>query len=252
MDLSKIFSSETRTVNRSEIQFASYNPRIISDEGKKQIKRSVKKYGMLGGIVINSHTGNTIVSGHQRISALDDIAKYNPDTKENDYQIKAEFIDVDLKTEKQLNVLLNNPNVGGEYDSNKLAELIPDIDWKDAGLTDADLSLIGCDYLLKTEEENNIADEIEKLGQPKEELKEQQKEIKAAEREQKVQHMKDVKQQVKETAQKQAENMDAYVTLSFDTYDAKMMFLQRFGYDVNSKFLKGEDFNDKCEVVLDD
>ena len=37
--------------------------------------------------------------------------------------------------------------------------------------------------------------------------------------------MKEVKQQVKENAQKQAENMDAYVMLSFDTYEAKSRFL---------------------------
>jgi nicotinic acid mononucleotide adenylyltransferase len=244
MDLSKIFSSETRIINRSKIQFALYNPRIISDEGKKQIKRSVKKYGMLGGIVINSHTENTVVSGHQRISVLDEMAKYNPETHDNDYQIKAEFIDVDIKTEKQLNVLLNNPNVGGEYDSQKLRELIPDIDYKDAGLTDADLSLIGCDYLFKTEDENNLSDAIDTLTAPI-------KEEKAAEKEAKTQHMKDVKAKVKEAATEQAEKMDSYIMLTFDTLQAKEEFLQRFGYTPDMKFIKGEDFDERCEAVLD-
>ncbi len=37
------------------------------------------------------------------------------------------------------------------------------------------------------------------------------------ERAAKTAHMKEVKQQVKEAAQKQAQDMDAYVMLSFDT-----------------------------------
>ena len=39
--------------------------------------------------------------------------------------------------------------------------IVPDIDYKDAGLTDADLNMIGIDFLLQTEEERSIADELE-------------------------------------------------------------------------------------------
>gem|GEM_PF-3690454 len=53
--------SETVTLKRSEIHPSSYNPRMIDDEGKKQLKRSIKRYGCVGGIVVNKRTGNTIV-----------------------------------------------------------------------------------------------------------------------------------------------------------------------------------------------
>ena len=53
----------------------------------------------------------------------------------------------------------------------------------------------------------------------------------------------------KENAQKQAENMDAYVILSFDTYEAKAAFCERFGYDPDMKFIKGEVFDEQIERI---
>ena len=43
--------------------------------------------------------------------------------------------------------------------------------------------------------------------------------------------------------------MDAYVMLSFDTYEAKAAFCERFGYDPAMKFIKGEVFSDQVERV---
>ena len=59
--------------------------------------------------------------------------------------------------------------------------------------------------------------------------------------------MKEVKHHVKENAQKQAENMDAYVMLSFDTYEAKAAFCERFGYEPDMKLIKGEVFDEQVE-----
>lgn len=239
MEIEKLFNSKTVELNRSEIHLSDYNPRKISEEGKKQLKRSIKRYGVVGGIVVNSTTGNTVVGGHQKVAILDELAKGE------DYKLKVELIAVDAKTEKQLNIVLNNPNIGGEWNYDKLRVLIPDIDYKDAGLTDEDLSLVGLDSLFKTEEENNLADSIDKMMQLVEDEHNAEKEAKVA-------HMKDVKAQVKENAQKKAEDMDAYIMLSFDNYDAKAAFMQRLGYDVNAKFIKGEDLNEKVEIIMED
>jgi ParB-like chromosome segregation protein Spo0J len=249
MELNKFFNSVTREVWRSEIRFSDYNPRTINKDGRNQLKHSIKKYGIVGGIVINSRTNNTIVGGHQKVDILDELNKYNPSTKENDYRLKVEVVDIDLKTEKQLNIVLNNPNVGGQWDFNALARIVPDIDWKDAGLTDADLNMIGVDYLLQTEEESSIADALSDMMSPVTEQKEADKAAKQLERAEKVAHMKEVKQQVKENAQKQAEDMDAYVMLSFDSYKAKAAFCERFGYDPDMKFIKGEVFDEQVERI---
>jgi len=236
MELSKYIKSESMELNRSAIHFADYNPRKLSDESRKTLKRGIKKFGLVGGIVVNKRTGLTVVSGHQRLSVMDELQKF-PD---NDYRIRVDVIDVDEKQEKELNILMNNPNAQGTWDFDALARIVPNIDWKDAGLTDADLNMIGVDYLLQTEEENSIADALSDMMAPV---------SKQLERAEKVAHMKEVKQQVKENAQKQAENMDAYVMLSFDTYEAKAAFCERFGYGPDMKFIKGEVFDEQIEGI---
>lgn len=232
-------------LNRSAIHFAGYNPRKLSDESRKTLKRGIKKFGLVGGIVVNKRTGLTVVSGHQRLSVMDELQKF-PD---NDYRVRVDVIDVDEKQEKELNILMNNPNAQGSWDYDALARLVPDIDYKDAGLTDADLNMIGCDFLLQTEEENSLAGALEEMMQPVTERKEAEKAARQLERAEKVAHMKDVKQQVKEQAQETAANMDAYLMLSFDTWEAKAAFCERFGYDPNMKFIKGEVFDEQIERI---
>jgi hypothetical protein len=243
--LKKFFSSTIVEVKRSEIHPADYNPRKIDEQGKRMLKRSMKQFGVVGGIIVNSQTGNTIVGGHQKVAILDEMYKY-PD---NDYSLRVEMISVDRKTEKTLNIALNNGNISGSWDFDALARLVPDIDYKDAGLTDADLNMIGCDFLLQTEEENSLAGALEEMMQPVTEQKEAEKAAKQLERAEKVAHMKDVKQQVKEQAQETAANMDAYLMLSFDTFEAKAAFCERFGYDPSQKFIKGEVFDEQVERV---
>lgn len=245
MKLSKYIKSESVELKRSAIHFASYNPRTLSDEERKTIKRGIKKFGLVGGLVVNKRTGMTVVSGHQRLTVMDELNKF----PEEDYIIRVDLIDVDEKQEKELNILLNNPNAQGKWDYDALAKMVPDIDWKDAGLTDVDLNLIGCDYLLQTEAEKSIASALDDMMSDVNEQKEADKAQRQLERAEKVAHMKEVKQQVKENAQKTAEDMDAYVMLSFDTYEAKTVFMERFGYDAEMKFIKGEIFSDQVERV---
>lgn len=257
MELSKYIRTESVELRRSQIRFADYNPRTLDEEAKKSLKRGIKKFGLVGGVTVNKRTGFTVVSGHQRLTVMDELQKYDPKTMENDYKVRVDVTDVDEKMEKELNILLNNPNAQGRWDYEKLAQLIPDIDYKDAGLTDADLNMIGVDYLLQTEEENNIADALDDLMSPIVEEREEAKAERAAERalqqeierEAKVQHMKDVKQQVKESAMAKAEEMDAYVMLSFSSWSAKAEFCERFGYPAEMKIIKGEVFAEQVERI---
>jgi len=243
------FNSKSVELKRSQIKPASYNPRSISEDGRKALKKSIKLYGIVGGIVVNKSTGYTIVGGHQKVSVLDELNKYDESTHENDYSLRVELIEVDVKTEKQLNITLNNPNVGGQWDYDSLRELVPDIDWKDAGLTDVDLNLIGCDFLLQTEEESSLADSLSDMMAPVTEQKEADKVAKQLEKAEKVSHMKEVKEQVKQAAQEKANDMDAYLMLSFDNYQAKADFCERFGYDSDIKIIKGEVFDNQIERV---
>ena len=225
----KYFNSESIVLWRSEIKPSDYNPRKISDEGRRALKKSIKTYGIVGGIIINSQTGNTIVGGHQKVDILDELNKYNPKTRENDYQLKVEIIDVDEKTEKELNITLNNPNVGGDWDYDKMRELIPDIDYKNAGLTDEDLSLIGIDFTLQTEEESFLADALEELSEPIEQQREERK-----------QAVKEMKAQIRDKAEEKVKEMESYVMVNFQNFDSKAEFMERFGYHPQDKFIQGE------------
>lgn len=242
----KYFTSESVELLRSQINLHERNPRVISIENRKALKRGIKKFGMVGGIVVNRRTGYTIVGGHQKVSILDEIYKYPA----NDYSLRVEVVDVDEKMEKTMNIALNNSSITGEWDYDALRELIPNIDYKDAGLTEQDLDIIGVDFHFQTEEESTIAGELDTLMEPVRAEHEVEVAQKQAERAEKTAHMKQVKAEVKQAAAKAAANMDAYLMLSFDNWDAKAEFCEKFGFSPEEKFLKGEVFSEKIETLL--
>lgn len=274
MELSKFFqNSEIVEIQRSQIHFHPRNPRTIDAEGKKALKRSMKNFGVLGGIIVNKRNDYVIVGGNQKVALMDEQQKYDPENPETDYKLRVEVVDMDDKTELEALTALNNPTIGGKYDWQKLAELIPDIDYKNAGLTEEDLSMIGVDYLFQTEEENRIGTELDDLmaqvdaehqkdlarqREQREAIKEAQRQaneqqdaqIEAEqERQAKIDHMKDVKQQVKTQAIQNAMNQESYIMLSFDNYHNKSEFMARFGYPDDLKFVKGEEFATRCEAI---
>lgn len=268
-ELSKFFAkSEIREFLRSDIHPAPYNPRGIDDEGRRHLKRSLSRFGALGGIVVNTRSGNTIVGGHQKVAVMDEAHKYDPEDPTTDYLLRAEAIDVDPQTERTINVALNNPNVGGFWDYDKLRPLLPDIDWKGAGLTDADLSMIGVDFMLQTEEENGLAGELASLkadvDRPRQTYSPREGDDDDAggdaegepfqsaapmTQEEKTAHMREVKQQVRQKAMEEARSMEAYITLSFSSWEAKADFCRRFGFAPEEKFIKGEVFGEMVEAV---
>lgn len=238
-EITKYQNSNQVDVKRSEIHFASYNPREISDFAATQIRKNIRKIGLLGGIVVNKLTMN-IVSGHQRVSALDAIEKYNPETHENDYVIRVEMIDVDFKTEKEQNIFMNSASVQGEFDWTKLKPLALEIDTSAAGLTDSDLNFIGIELFKDNELGlNSIEDDLKDLIQPTIEEREARKaEIKA------------VKQQIKEKAEEKAQSFDSYIVLNFRSLKAKQAFCKRFDLSNEERFVDGETFSDQIERVM--
>lgn len=228
----KYFKSDTVELWRSEIHPSDYNPRKISGEAKKLLKRSVKTYGVVGGMVVNKQTGNTLVAGHQKLYILDELNKYEGN-KDTDYKLKVELVDIDLKTEKELNITMNNPNVGGEWDYDLLREMIPDIDYKDAGLTEEDLSLIGIDFTFQTDAENELARSFDNLSSPVDEKRELEKQARKEDIAQK-------KQKILEGAEEKAKDAESYVMVNFDSWKSKADFMLRFGYNASDKFIQGE------------
>lgn len=239
---------EIREIKRSQINFAPYNPKRHSDASIKQQLKNLKRVGYLGGVVWNELTGN-LVSGHKRVMAFDLHYKYDG-TSEADYDISVGVAQMDEKTEREQNIYMDAQGTNTQQDFDLLATIIPDIDYKNAGLTDEDLQLIGIDFTIQTEEEQNITSDIESLIAPSLKIKDAEKQAKKElSQAEKVAHNKEVKAQVLQEAQEKAENMESYVMISFETYQAKALFMQRFGFDAREKFVKGELFENMIERI---
>lgn len=133
--LSKFQAFETVTISRSQIAKAPYNPRRITEEAKLKLRKAMEKVGLVQPLIWNRTTGR-LVGGHQRLSALDHLET------SGDYMLTVAAVDVDEVREKELNVLLNNPEVCGDWDLELLQDLFDgddELDIEAAGFDQTDL-----------------------------------------------------------------------------------------------------------------
>lgn len=128
---------EVLTINRDEIKGAEYNPRVISEDAKKRLRKMIAKHGLVQPLVWNRRTGN-LVAGHQRLAALDSLERTQ------DYALQVAVVDVNERDERILNVQLNNPSMQGEWDLDKLANLADTatISPDEFGFSDGDIAVL--------------------------------------------------------------------------------------------------------------
>lgn len=134
---SKFQKFEMDTISRDQIRGAEYNPRIISEDARKRLRKMLAKHGLVQPLVWNKRTGN-LVSGHQRLSALDSLERTQ------DYALQVAVVDVDEREERVLNVQLNNPSMQGEWDLDKLTEMADAaaISPAEFGFSDGDIAVL--------------------------------------------------------------------------------------------------------------
>lgn len=265
MTKNKITQPESREIQRSIINLANYNPRKIAPEARKSLKANLKRIGLLGGIVWNEVTGN-LVSGHQRVSIIDEVNKYNSDTKENDYLIRVEVVRMDEKTEKEQNIFMNNRSVQGEFDSDMLKDMLGGIDYNLAGLNDFDLSMLGIgdlDFSINDEiwSKDNILndslysiDEITKEGEENKRIDRSgdfysdSKENQIA-RHNEVQKIKD--RIGRQNSFEKDNGMLSYVVLSFNSPTERANFMEMFGYEFDERYIDGNEFMNRIEFGVE-
>jgi len=135
----------------SQLKPSDYNPRHWSPEATKQLKESIKRFGICDPIICNSAPGreNVLVGGHFRLKVAKDLGYKT---------MPVVYVNIpDLKVEKELNLRLNK-NVG-EWDLNLLA------DFEEAFLKDAGFSSEALDEIFKIDEspeEFDLNKELEK------------------------------------------------------------------------------------------
>jgi len=212
------FQSEVRTIHRSEIKNAPYNPRVISDKAFKAIKKNLSSKGLMSTLTWNEATGN-LVSGHQRLQAIDQLEKKS----EGDYHLTVSVCNLSEKEEKEQNIFFNSTTVQGEFDFGKLADIFAGgVDPFAAGFDENDLNILG---IAAFEEEITTTEQ----SKDKEFLK---------------QGVKDAKQKARQRIEDRYEEGETYLTLSFSTYEAKKAFCRKWGIPPNDLFIKGEKFDE--------
>ena len=110
---------------------ADYNPRKDlkpSDPEYEKLKRSLEEFGYVEPVIWNKTTSH-VVGGHQRLKILLDMGIT---------EVECVVVEMDAEKEKALNVALNK--ISGDWDKDKLALLIADLQG-----TDFDVSLTGFD-----------------------------------------------------------------------------------------------------------
>lgn len=162
---SKYQKFKVETINRSDIQNAKYNPRIMDKGAKKRLKEGLEKHGLVSAITWNKRTGN-LVGGHQRLEQLDNLEK------NKNYSLDVCVVDVDEREEALLNIQLNNPSMQGDWDIDKLGDIVQDFDinFDDMGFTqlDVDLMFDGDDRFSKLFEKEEVEETKDTLAQIKE------------------------------------------------------------------------------------
>ncbi|HDR3524065.1 TPA: transcriptional regulator [Bacillus pacificus] len=139
-----IKSMKIERVSMDQLVPAEYNPRKIlrkGDPGYEKLKKSLLEFGEVLPIVWNKQTGH-IVGGHQRYFIYVDEGREGAHVS---------VVDLPIEKEKALNITLNNSKVGGEWDNEKLADLVKEMESVDIELTGFDTEDI--DALLESLEE---------------------------------------------------------------------------------------------------
>lgn len=232
--------SETVIVKRSQVKFHPRNPKKHGDAAIKEQLKNFKRVGYLSGIIWNKTTGN-LISGHRRTAALD-LFYGNTNNHPVDFDMRVECVEMDEKQELEQLVYMDARATNTKQDYSLLAAILPDIDYKSAGLEESDLSMITIESpSFSFGDILGIKSDIQVMAGPTLEKKEVEK---SARKEQ----VKAAKQAQKDKVEESFQG-EPYVTLSFDNYGNKIAFMERFGLNIEDKFIKGELFSEQIERV---
>lgn len=129
-----------------------YNPRKWSDQQKKDLKESIKRFGLVDAILVNRATERmgTVIAGHFRLAMAKELGYTT---------VPVVFIDIpDIEREKELNIRMNKNT--GEWNLELLAE------FDESFLTDIGFSSEELDDIFPTEtntEQFDLEKELKKL-----------------------------------------------------------------------------------------
>ena len=123
--------------NPTELIAAEYNPRQLTKEQHKDLTDSIKRFGLVDPLIVNTHKErkNILVGGHQRLKIAQEL-----DIKE----IPCVEVELTPAKERELNIRLNKNS--GEWDYDALANNFDVGELTEWGFTDENLFPFDQDY----------------------------------------------------------------------------------------------------------
>jgi hypothetical protein len=117
---------------------AEYNPRELTKEQHKQISDSIKRFGIVDPVIVNTHKDrkNIIVGGHQRTKVAKELGFKEMPCVE---------VKLDPDQERELNIRLNKNT--GQWDWDNLANYFDLSDLVDWGFNEKDMAFFDLDQL---------------------------------------------------------------------------------------------------------
>ena len=114
----------------SDIIGAEYNPRQLTEIEYEHLKNSLKRFGFVDPLIINTHKDrkNILIGGHQRLRVAKDL-KYK--------EIPCVEVSLEYDMERELNIRLNKNN--GSWDWDALANYFDVEDLSEWGFTEEEL-----------------------------------------------------------------------------------------------------------------
>ena len=123
--------------NPTELIAAEYNPRQLTKEQHKDLTDSIKRFGLVDPLIVNTHKErkNILVGGHQRLKIAQEL---------NIKDIPCVEVELTPAKERELNIRLNKNS--GEWDYDALANNFDVGELTEWGFTDENLFPFDQDY----------------------------------------------------------------------------------------------------------
>ena len=141
--------------NTADLLPADYNPRKDLKPGDaeyEKLKRSIEQFGYVEPVIWNQTTGR-VVGGHQRLKVLMDMGMTKVDCV---------VVEMDEDKEKALNIALNK--ISGDWDKDKLALLIADLQGADFDVSFTGFEPAEIDDLFKDTLKDGVKDDDFDVG----------------------------------------------------------------------------------------
>ncbi len=167
--LRKLMEKNKKTIQIADLKHPPYNPREIKREDIDALKRSIERFGLRGLITVNARKGREgfIIGGNMTVMALKEL-EWKTIPKEN-----VDSVDLSEKEEKALSLALNKIAQRRDWNDDKLAEIMAELNRSDFDMTLTGFSEVEISNLLDSqmleepdEDEKTAEEEYEEIKKP--------------------------------------------------------------------------------------